>query len=231
MMGLRGLAALFVALLFSAGVACDTFSTPPSTAGADAATDATSVDATPLDAAALDGSAPDAPGVSSVGCADGTREAFESVAQYPNQAGCAGHWTKVGMGAPSSCAFAAGNDSAHSDGLGCAAADLCAAGWNVCDGMTDVTTCATSLGVAGFYATRQYSGGMATCGAAGNDDVFGCVVGGLTGVGVPTGCMSLNAVISTSSAPTGWSLGTADTEERANVANLVGAGGVMCCRK
>ena len=64
----------------------------------------------------------------SVGCADGTREAFLNVSAYPNIAGCAATWA----GGISMRAAATG--VACGDGLGaCAApADACGSGWHVC---------------------------------------------------------------------------------------------------
>ncbi len=64
----------------------------------------------------------------SVGCADGQREAFVDLAQYPKLAGCIGEWGEIAdLRAPAT-------GRACGDDLGpCAVpADACAPGWHVC---------------------------------------------------------------------------------------------------
>ena len=71
------------------------------------------------------------------GCADGTREAFTDTDSYPTIAGCAGAWRRQGLITSAAltpgCNRQAGNDGTNRDGKGCAAADLCAAGWRPCN--------------------------------------------------------------------------------------------------
>jgi hypothetical protein len=63
-----------------------------------------------------------------VGCSDGTRDGFVSVAMFPRIAGCLGEWDPGSMRAPKT-----GVPCGESLDLPCAApADLCAAGWHVC---------------------------------------------------------------------------------------------------
>jgi hypothetical protein len=62
-----------------------------------------------------------------VGCSDGTREAFASLARHPTIAGCAATWPRASMRAPKTGASCGDNRGA------CVVpADACAAGWHVC---------------------------------------------------------------------------------------------------
>jgi hypothetical protein len=73
------------------------------------------------------------------GCADGTREAFVDLAQFPTLAGCAATWNgTLDMRAPPTGARCG-------DGIGpCAApADACATGWHVCGVTGDPTELST----------------------------------------------------------------------------------------
>src|SRR5262245_3879393 len=75
--------------------------------------------------------------VSRIGCADGTREGFQSQTKYPTIAACSGAWTIPGLIANDTlvprCQRRAGNDGANTSGQGCSVADLCAEGWHVCE--------------------------------------------------------------------------------------------------
>lgn len=77
-----------------------------------------------------------------LGCADGTREGFVSVAHWGNIAGCAGGWTIPGLLSEDAralkCHRAAGNDGLNPPGEGCSVADLCAIGWHVCRDASEV---------------------------------------------------------------------------------------------
>lgn len=104
--------------------------------------------------AARDARRPDAPGVEVreptpvtgsaglVGCADGSREGFPALTDWPNIAGCSGAWSVPGLldetARSPQCGRAAGNTGMRPDGQGCSAADLCAAGWHVCLGSAEV---------------------------------------------------------------------------------------------
>ncbi len=92
-----------------------------------------------------------------IGCADGTREGFMDFASYPTIAACGGAWDQPGLdgtAAAPSCGRVAGNHSANKPGVGCRAADLCAAGWHVCRGPADLAARTDSCGdaVDAFYA-------------------------------------------------------------------------------
>ena len=73
-----------------------------------------------------------------IGCADGTREGFLTFPSYPLIASCGGAWTVPDPLAPPACARQAGNHGVLAAGTGCAAVDLCPAGWHVCYGPDDV---------------------------------------------------------------------------------------------
>jgi hypothetical protein len=125
--------------------------------------------------------------VSAVGCADGTREGFRTLADYPDVAACAGGWTVAGLVAPETqvpqCDRGAGNDGAHPDGAGCSVADLCAEGWHVCESAREFAAKASSCdnafpggAVKMFFATRQRGPGT-TCdplNETGTNNVYGC---------------------------------------------------------
>ncbi len=84
--------------------------------------------------------------IGGVGCADGTREAFESQTTFPAIAACAGGWDGNGGTAGYTGVFPAplrttnpnctqnGNSGPNPDGIGCSSIDLCAPGWHVCAG-------------------------------------------------------------------------------------------------
>jgi hypothetical protein len=120
------------------------------------------------------------------GCADGTREGFTSLSSYPDIAACSGGWTVPGLTlvmAPA-CGRGSGNTSGNRDGTGCAAADLCAAGWHVCRGKDEVAvkangSCADAVPPGApssslFFAVVQASQSNTTCDTSGDNDVFGC---------------------------------------------------------
>ncbi|MCK6550510.1 PKD domain-containing protein [Myxococcota bacterium] len=128
-----------------------------------------------------------APLVSPVGCADGQREGYLSLTQYPNIAACSGGWSVPGIhasnpGTAPSCGVAtfdtvnpacnrgAGDDGTNPNGAGCNVADLCGVGWHVCNTGNDVlarspTGCvgSTVSGDSMFWATRQSTTGCGVC--------------------------------------------------------------------
>lgn len=73
------------------------------------------------------------------GCSDGTREYFRNVEEFPNIAGCAGHFDIAGLidedGKPKgpSCNRESGNDIPQIPLHPCSASDLCEPGWKICD--------------------------------------------------------------------------------------------------
>ena len=202
------------------------------------------------DASGTAGESPDQPDAqpsSSLGCADGTREGFNSVAKYPNIAACAGAWQVPGFVAPETltpqCDRHAGNDGNAPDGIGCSVADLCADGWHVCDSASEVSMNTESCSDAtppgappAFYATRQ-RGSMMTCdrtNQTGTSNIFGC---GNIGSTAMSACAPLIDMLSDTDCrgnrpwtcvegPIGQNL-----NELANATKPGPArGGVLCCR-
>lgn len=122
-----------------------------------------------------------------VGCADGTREGFQNQTSHPDIAACAGGWSVPGVTIPNpspACGRAGGNGGARPEGDGCAAVDLCQAGWHVCRGYEEVqqvspSGCADAVPAGTpdkslFFAVAQNSDNNSVCGGAGTNDVFGC---------------------------------------------------------
>jgi hypothetical protein len=109
-----------------------------------------------------------------VGCADGQREGFLDVARFPDIAACSGAFTVPSvLGSTPACGRRSGDDAADPAGSGCAAADLCADGWEVCPGETEVArlagSCAEASAFPGlFFATAQSGPGCGIC-ALGTD--------------------------------------------------------------
>ncbi len=144
-----------------------------------------------------------------VGCADGEREGFLSVDQYPQIAGCFGGWEQPGVTPDTvvpTCGRQGGDDGGKKDGLGCSSADLCAEGWHVCETWKEVAAKSPSGCVGAvpadaksksiFFAVRQPSFNGSVCGEWGDgfNDVFGC--GNLgAGLGPDKDCGPLDRVI------------------------------------
>lgn len=175
--------------------------------------------------------APPAP----AGCADGTREGFVDLVSFPAIAACDGYWAAPGVGAAALTDCSSTNDPS---GSGCSIANLCATGWHVCRSQLDVSV-SSPVGCDGaqfalgtFYATQQSGPGGDSCGAAGNDDVFGCGPAGNPGIG--SDCVPLTGrtpSVCAGFAP--FACGNDTTmEARALVRTGVGAigGGALCCR-
>ncbi len=153
-----------------------------------------------------------------IGCSDGRRDGFLDLANWPAVAACAGGWTEPGLARPpigANCARA-GNDTGIS--AGCAAADLCATGWKVCQ--NDVLAPATCPETPGFWAVNG--------GCTGITFVVGC---GLDVGGSVTGCefqRTLGPGCTTNSAAA-WTCTAGN--ERATVRHDDLGGGVLCCRQ
>ncbi len=146
------------------------------------------------------------------GCADGTREGFQSLTQYSAIAGCSGAWSVPGLSDSigPSCGRGAGNTGLNREGAGCAAADLCSVGWHVCRGKDEVGAKAVG-GCAGavpaqatpnslFFAVIQTSTTNATCDSStSHNDVFGC---GNLGIQLQAGknCEPLNRALASTQA-------------------------------
>lgn len=105
------------------------------------------------------------------GCADGTREGFLDELSFPDIAGCSGGFSVPGVLADlvPTCGGNAGNDSANPSGQGCSAADLCSAGFVVCQTEADIAA-RSPTGCGGiteapdtFFITRLTGTGCGKC--------------------------------------------------------------------
>jgi hypothetical protein len=176
-----------------------------------------------------------------IGCADGERELFRKEKESPNVAGCAGAFDVAGVTtSPSkspSCGRGAGDDGDNLMGVGCAVADLCAAGWHVCESAEelDVSACADDDSGPTFYVTRLSTvTGSLACGAGASDNLVGCGVG--AGQSPMSGgtCGPLDTVLIFSQCDmelASWECGTS-TDVEAEVVTKVDSdeGGALCCR-
>jgi hypothetical protein len=200
-----------------------------------------------------------------IGCADGTREGFTSRTMFPNIAACSGAWQLQGIfpaipASPLAACATLGNSSttAPADGAGCAASNLCAPGWRICNG-GDVMPRTRSAGCdAGdypadsFFAAAVSGTGCATCAlrtgtvtgtecsptscTAGcresgdlNNDFFGC---GTLGGATVAECDGLTRFSGNNCAALGspWNCGGDAMESRTVTKSGAAAGGVLCCR-
>ena len=140
------------------------------------------------------------------GCSDGTREGFVSLETHPSIAACSGGWSVGGVTradlAPT-CGRVSGDSSANAEGTGCSAADLCAPGWHVCLGKTEVaqkssTGCQGAVPAGGLllFAVAQASLNGSVCDDAsgGDNDVFGCGTLG-TALTADKGCSPLDRAL------------------------------------
>jgi hypothetical protein len=180
-----------------------------------------------------------------LGCADGTREGFTQVADWPGIAGCSGGWSVPGLlsddAATPRCGRAAGNTGTNPSGFGCSAADLCADGWHVCRGPDEVaraspTQCegAIAYGPPVFFAARAGAseGGFCVPSPGGTNDVHGC---GAFGTIADPSCAPFDRRIGFAdcAATRRWRCGTiADRAREASIVTKAGweEGGVLCCK-
>jgi hypothetical protein len=145
------------------------------------------------------------------------------------------------------CARAAGNDGSNATGTGCTVEDLCADGWHVCRGASELTqigvTCqdsgitpGTAAGGAVFFATRQRGTAPTGCSVeatTGSNNLHGC---GNFGRVEDPGCAppldrQLENTGCTANPP--WSCNDPTSiMTEAMVATKPGStrGGVLCCR-
>lgn len=161
--------------------------------------------------------------------------------KFPDIAACAGAWSRAGvLGGTTSpaCARAAGNHGANAGGTGCNVADLCAAGWHVCEDSTDVDwslplggTCGEALSAPGqFYLARQATAAFTDdCRTTGSNNVFGC-----GNVGAKAGsvwCEPLDRYLTADDCGSlpGWECGPDDNSEASSIVHREGPGGVLCC--
>lgn len=126
----------------------------------------------------------------SSGCADGEREGYLDVDQYPNVAGCSAGWSVPGVltELPPACAGNAGDDGPNPAGTGCNVADACGPGWHVARTPAEVLSALGGAPVADplmppglFFITRQSGTG---CGVCATGTTPGC-----TGASCATGCL------------------------------------------
>jgi hypothetical protein len=214
----------------------------------DAAPTDASADRPPLDAApegALDQPSP-AVDPARAGCADGTREGFTSLPDWPDIAGCSGAWSVSGLlGAQArdpSCLRQAGNDGLNPWGDGCGVADLCAPEWHVCRDATDVrrsspSGCESAVQSAEprFFLTVAGASPQGICAPDRNavNDLHGC---GTLGQSESSACQPLDRRLTYAECQASmgiWSCGGPGEHliEAALVSKTSSAlGGVLCCR-
>jgi hypothetical protein len=180
-----------------------------------------------------------------VGCADGTREGFPSLDDWPNVAGCSGAWSIQGLlsndaRAPA-CNRQAGNDGANSLGQGCSISDLCAVGWHVCRDAADVgqsspSGCESAVDSAEprffLVASGASPQGICTPDDTAENDLHGC---GTLGQSESSACDPLNRRMTFAECQSSgvWSCGGPNEHlaEAAEVTKSDGRlGGVLCCR-
>jgi hypothetical protein len=185
------------------------------------------------------------------GCADGTREAFADDARFPSIAGCAGAWSIPGLLSERSmapgCARTAGNDGSNLTGSDCTVEDLCADGWHVCRGASELTLLGVTCQDAGippanagdgaiFFATRQRGTAPTGCSpdaTIGSNNLHGC---GNFGRVEDPGCAppldrQIESTVCAANPP--WSCSdpaSIMTEATVATKSGVAAGGVLCCR-
>jgi len=185
------------------------------------------------------------PGVAGPGCSDGTREGFREYEVWPLIAGCAGGFAQAGVigTLKPACALVAGDSSNNPAGVGCSAADLCAAGWHVCLDGPDVANHSPTGGCEGsvvageprFFLVAMGASPMGTCTSdrTAANDLHGC--GGL-GEPESADCQPLNRRMGFADCRKTdriWFCGSSSgSTEEASVVTKSGPtlGGVLCCK-
>jgi hypothetical protein len=180
------------------------------------------------------------------GCADGTREGFVSVADWPSIAGCSGAWSLGGLLSPEArtpaCMREAGNDGRNPWGDGCGVADLCAAGWHVCRDAAEVrrsspSGCESAVNSVEprFFLVLAGASSQGVCSPdrSATNDVHGC---GTLGQSESSACEPLNRRLSFAECQASmgiWSCGGPAEHliEAALVSKSESAlGGALCCK-
>ena len=182
-----------------------------------------------------------------VGCSDGTREGFRDFVTWQTIAGCAGGFDQPGViGSPNllpTCNLNAGDTSPNPNGVGCSAADLCAAHWHLClDGYDvsqhsptgDCESCVPA-GEPRFFLVASGASAMGICSPdpSASNDLHGC--GGL-GQPETEACyplfrrMGFADCLATGSV--WWCGDESDYLEEARVVMKTGPtmGGALCCQ-
>ena len=162
-------------------------------------------------------------------------------------AGCSGGWEVAGLVGPATrepqCQRQAGNDIASPDlaQVRCSVADLCAAGWHVCESAEEIrrsspTECesAVPFGHVAFFVTRTRSTPFGLClpDPTLANDLHGC---GNFGAPESGGCQPLDRRLSfvECGRSAAWKCGDEQNHlDEANLVTKIGAseGGVLCCR-
>ncbi len=200
-----------------------------------------------------DGGGPsDAPPSDTNRCADGTREAFTDEAHFPSIAGLRRRLVSARACSPTAsmalgCARAAGNDGSNRAGTNCTVEDLCADGWHVCRGASELTLHVESPvatrgigpaaggGSAMFFATRQRGTPPTGCSpdaTTGSNNLHGCGNFGRAEDPVARPARSSDRKHVCAANPP-WSCtdpASIMTEAMVTTKSGFAAGGVLCCR-
>lgn len=182
--------------------------------------------------------------VDDIGCADGSREAYDDLSEEPDIAGCDGAFSVPGVTTPASqqpsCNREAGNDGANASGAGCSVADFCSKGWHVCEDMDDVAKNASEeacpefpiLADGAFYLTRQAQDEDGCAPSPATDNVVGC--GNIGDLVLLEECEPLNRKLRNIECAlnSAWNCGDNGSGEEAEDITKAGLtdGGVLCCR-
>jgi hypothetical protein len=192
----------------------------------------------------------DEPGIAGdpaqMGCADGTREGFTSLPDWPDIAGCSGAWSVPGLlgtqARDPSCMRQAGNDGLNPLGDGCGVTDLCAPAWHVCRDAADVRVSSPSGCESAvqsveprFFLTLAAASSQGICAPDRNaaNDLHGC---GTLGQSESASCEPLDRRMTYAECQASmgvWSCGGPGEHliEAALVSKTGSAlGGVLCCR-
>jgi hypothetical protein len=169
--------------------------------------------------------------VGSIGCADEERDGFIGLDDI---AACSGGFSEAGLALEPACSRGGGDDGLNENGTGCAAADLCAAGWHVCESLQEVAdrlagTEECSLLISGFYATLVTADTAGVCGDQAEGGVAGC---GAAEELLPAdgACAPLTAVMTSSFCDSSEPWVCESTDPLATAKKLAPVdGGVLCC--
>jgi hypothetical protein len=169
-----------------------------------------------------------------VGCADDSREYLDDAQAYPSIAGCQGAWNQAGVDTPPQCMRGTGNNSKNPNGLGCAAADLCAPGWHLCATAAEVGAAVGGacppVAPSTIWITRQTTNAMVQCVSPTRNNVVGC---GTIGQPADPSCAPLDVtmLLSFCNMHPAWACGTDADFEADNVVKTdpSSSGGVLCC--
>jgi hypothetical protein len=177
-----------------------------------------------------------------IGCSDASREGYTNLTTYPNIASCSGAWSIAGLGTTRSCAIS-GDDAPDPSGAGCAAVDICAAGWHICATTAELTAntgganCGTDAasGVTFFASRAPTRNDSVHCnsGTLVQENIVGC---GTVGQGTGSSCL-YSRWLNQSCSSIGYLVGgvkvwqCTDGPEIGNVVKTDPTiGGVLCCK-